>query len=141
MNDEQAEYLSNGAYVVDKQVANENGTLTVKQVIGDSNLTYILMDFVAPEGTVLNSILQTKKRTRNGPLPSACFQFRGHSCRMLRSIIRLNPALPDRRTGTSAAGCCGTTATSGWACWRPVCPVYKYARTAARTPPETGSLT
>jgi hypothetical protein len=54
-NHEQAEYLSNGAYVVDKQVANENGTLTIKQVIGDSNLTYILMDFTAPEGTVLDS--------------------------------------------------------------------------------------
>ena len=54
-NHEQAEYLSNGAYVVDKQVANEKGTLTIKQVIGDSNLTYILMDFTAPEDTVLNA--------------------------------------------------------------------------------------
>ncbi len=54
-NTEQVEYLSNGAYVVDKQVANENGMLTIKQVIGDSNLTYILMDFTAPEGTVLNA--------------------------------------------------------------------------------------
>jgi hypothetical protein len=54
-NHEQAEYLSNGAYVVDKQVANEKGTLTIKQVIGDSNLTYFLMDFTAPEGTVLDS--------------------------------------------------------------------------------------
>ncbi|WNX29170.1 hypothetical protein [Brevibacillus laterosporus] len=55
VNNEQAQYLSSGAYVVDKQVANENGTLTIKQVIGDSNLTYILMDFTAPEGTVLNA--------------------------------------------------------------------------------------
>ncbi|WP_334073396.1 sigma factor-like helix-turn-helix DNA-binding protein [Paenibacillus sp. A14] len=55
VNHEQAEYLSNGAYVVDKQVANEKGTLTIKQVIGDSNLTYILMDFTAPKGTVLNA--------------------------------------------------------------------------------------
>lgn len=55
VNHEQTEYLSNGAYVVDKQVANENGTLTIKQVIGDSNLTYILIDFTAPEGTVLNA--------------------------------------------------------------------------------------
>jgi len=55
LNDEQAKYLSNGAYVVDKQVANEDGILTIKQVIGDSNLTYILMDFTAPEGTVLNA--------------------------------------------------------------------------------------
>lgn len=55
VNNEQAQYLSNGAYVVDKQVANENGSLTIKQVIGDSNLTYILMDFTATEGTVLNA--------------------------------------------------------------------------------------
>ncbi|MFM1653528.1 hypothetical protein ACI7RC_15655 [Brevibacillus sp. B_LB10_24] len=55
VNHEQAEYLSNGAYVVDKQVKNKNGTLKIKQVIGDSNLTYILMDFSAPEGTVLDA--------------------------------------------------------------------------------------
>ncbi|MBE1445824.1 DUF4179 domain-containing protein [Paenibacillus sp. OAS669] len=55
VNKEQAQYLSNGAYMVDKQVANENGSLTIKQVIGDSNLTYLLMDFTAPEGTVLNA--------------------------------------------------------------------------------------
>ncbi|WP_144942007.1 DUF4179 domain-containing protein [Paenibacillus sp. 32O-W] len=55
VNHQQAQYLSNGAYVVDKQVTNENGTLTIKQVIGDSNLTYILMDFSAPEGTVLDA--------------------------------------------------------------------------------------
>lgn len=54
-NHEQAQYLSNGAYVIDKQVKNENGTLNIKQVIGDSNLTYILMDFTAPEGTVLDA--------------------------------------------------------------------------------------
>ncbi len=55
VNNEQAHYLSNGAYVLDKQVANKNGTLTIKQVIGDSNLTYVLMDFTAPEGTVLDA--------------------------------------------------------------------------------------
>lgn len=54
-NHEQVQYLSNGAYVVDKQVVNEKGTLTIKQVIGDSSLTYILMDFTAPEGTELNA--------------------------------------------------------------------------------------
>lgn len=52
---EQAQYLSNGAYAVNKQVANEHGSLTIKQVIGDSNLTYILMDFTAPEGTILHA--------------------------------------------------------------------------------------
>lgn len=55
VNHEQAQYLSNGAYVVDKQVVKEEGTLTIKQVIGDGNLTYLLMDFTAPEGTVLNA--------------------------------------------------------------------------------------
>ncbi len=52
---EQAEYLSNGAYAIDKQTSNENGTLIVKQAIGDGNLTYILMDFIAPENTVLDA--------------------------------------------------------------------------------------
>jgi len=52
---EQTQYLSNGAYVIDKQVKNKDGTLHIKQVIGDSNLTYILMDFSAPEGTILDA--------------------------------------------------------------------------------------
>lgn len=55
VNHEQIEFLSNGAYVVDKQIKNENGTLKIKEVIGDSNLTYILLDFSAPEGTVLDA--------------------------------------------------------------------------------------
>lgn len=55
VNEEQAEYLAKGAYRIDEQVVNEKGTLTIKQVIGDSNLTYLLMDFTAPEGTVLNA--------------------------------------------------------------------------------------
>ncbi len=53
-SDEQAEYLANGAYIVDKQVKNKNGILDIKQVIGDSNVTLILMDFTAPDGIVLN---------------------------------------------------------------------------------------
>ena len=53
-SEEQAEYLANGAYIVDKRVKNKNGTLDIKQVIGDSNVTLILMDFTAPKGTVLN---------------------------------------------------------------------------------------
>ncbi len=48
-SNEQEEYLTNGAYMVDKQVANKSGTLDIKQVIGDGNLTYILMDFTAKE--------------------------------------------------------------------------------------------
>jgi len=54
-NHEQTQALSNGAYVVDKQIKNKNGTLEIKQVIGDHHLTYILMDFTAPEGTVLDA--------------------------------------------------------------------------------------
>ena len=54
-NQEQAQFLSNGAYVIDKQIKNENGTLTMKQVVGDSNRTFILMNFTAPEGTVLDA--------------------------------------------------------------------------------------
>lgn len=53
-SDEQVEYLENGAYTVDKQVKNKNGIVEIKQVIGDSNLTYILIDFTAPEGVILN---------------------------------------------------------------------------------------
>ena len=54
-SDEQSEYLANGAYVVDKQISNKNGTLEVKQILGDENTVYILMDFTAPDGTVLDA--------------------------------------------------------------------------------------
>lgn len=53
-SNEQAQHLAKGAYVIDKQVKNKNGTLEFKQVIGDSNMALILVDFIAPEGTVLN---------------------------------------------------------------------------------------
>lgn len=51
---EQEELLAQGAYVVNKSDSNPNGTLEVKQVIGDSNLVYLLLEFIAPEGTVLD---------------------------------------------------------------------------------------
>lgn len=51
---EQAEWLAQGAYVVDKSDRNANGTLEVKQVVGDCNLVYLLLEFTAPEGTVLD---------------------------------------------------------------------------------------
>ncbi|WP_141504680.1 DUF4179 domain-containing protein [Paenibacillus luteus] len=54
-NSEQQIYLENGAHAVNKQATNENGTLEVKQIIGDSHLIYILMDFTAPEGIVLDA--------------------------------------------------------------------------------------
>ncbi len=53
-NEAQAEYLADGAYIVNKQVKNKNGTLDIKQVIGDSNVAFILMDFTASHETVLN---------------------------------------------------------------------------------------
>lgn len=55
VNEEQAQQLSSGAYHVDKQVALKQGTVNIKQVIGDSNLAYIVMDFTAPAGTVLDA--------------------------------------------------------------------------------------
>lgn len=51
----QEQYFENGAYLVGQRAVNEKGTLEIKQVIGDSNLSYILMDFTAPEGTVLDA--------------------------------------------------------------------------------------
>ena len=51
---EQEELIAQGAYVVDKSDRNPNGTLEVKQVIGDSNLVYLLLEFTAPEGTILD---------------------------------------------------------------------------------------
>ena len=51
---EQEELLAQGAYVVNKSDSNPNGTLEVKQVIGDSNLIYLLLEFTAPDGTVLD---------------------------------------------------------------------------------------
>lgn len=54
-NNEQGLYLDHGAYAVNKQAANNNGIVEVKQIIGDSHLIYILMDFTAPEGIALNA--------------------------------------------------------------------------------------
>lgn len=54
-SDERSEYLANGAYVVDKQISNKYGTLEVKQILGDENTVYILMDLTAPDGTVLDA--------------------------------------------------------------------------------------
>lgn len=51
---EQQQFLESGAYSVNQQAVQPNGTLTVKQAIGDSNLTYLFMEFTGPEGTVFN---------------------------------------------------------------------------------------
>lgn len=53
-DDEQAQYLANGAYIVDEISESKTGNIYVKQVIGDSNLTYVLFDFIAPKETVLD---------------------------------------------------------------------------------------
>ncbi len=39
---------------INMQDSNENGTLTVEQVVGDKQSVYVLLDFVAPEGVVLD---------------------------------------------------------------------------------------
>lgn len=41
---------------INMQDSNENGALTVEQVLGDSQSVYVLLDFVAPEGTALDKI-------------------------------------------------------------------------------------
>lgn len=54
-NKDQVVHMSNGAYTINKIIKNKQGSVAIKQVIGDSNLTYILMDFTAPKGTILNA--------------------------------------------------------------------------------------
>lgn len=53
-SDEQKQQLESGAYLVDQTAQNASGAVTIKQVVGDSNLVYILMELTAPEGTVLD---------------------------------------------------------------------------------------
>ncbi|WP_426452994.1 hypothetical protein ACP26L_12930 [Paenibacillus sp. S-38] len=52
---EQEVLLKKSAYVVNKLAVDEKGTLEVKQIIGDSSMIYILIDFTAVEGTVLDA--------------------------------------------------------------------------------------
>jgi len=52
---EQTEALMAGAQVVDKSVKNAGSTLTVREVLGDGNNMYILLNLTAPEGTVLDA--------------------------------------------------------------------------------------
>ncbi|MEK4008006.1 hypothetical protein [Paenibacillus sp. FSL H3-0333] len=54
-NKNQVVHMSNGVYTINKTIKNKQGSVAIKQVIGDSNLTYILMDFTAPKGTILNA--------------------------------------------------------------------------------------
>lgn len=52
---EQAETLITGAQAVNKTVKNAGSTLTVREVLGDQNNLYLLLNFTAPEGTVLDA--------------------------------------------------------------------------------------
>ncbi len=52
---EQAEALMAGAQTVDKTVKNAGSSLTVREVLGDGNNLYILLNFTAPEGMVLDA--------------------------------------------------------------------------------------
>jgi hypothetical protein len=52
---EQAEFLSNGALNVNRQISQKNGTLEITQVIGDRHQLYIFMRFTAPKGTILDA--------------------------------------------------------------------------------------
>jgi len=44
-----------GAQVVDKTVTDAGSSLTVREVLGDRNNMYLLLNFTAPEGTVLDA--------------------------------------------------------------------------------------
>lgn len=52
---EQAEPLIAGAQAVNKTVKNAGSTLTVREVLGDRDNLYLLLNFTAPEGTVLDA--------------------------------------------------------------------------------------
>ena len=53
-NETELYFLSSSAYDVNKKVKDENGTLEIRQVVGDENHVYILMDFTAHNGIKLN---------------------------------------------------------------------------------------
>lgn len=52
-NDVEMKFLSSSAYTVNQTDSNSSGTLTVKQVVGDEQNLFVLMDFTAPNA-VLN---------------------------------------------------------------------------------------
>lgn len=53
-NHEQGNYLSSKAFFVDQFIQQDSGTIHIKEVIGDNNLTYIFFDFIAPNNVVLD---------------------------------------------------------------------------------------
>lgn len=52
---ERAEPLTAGAQAVNKTVKDAGSTLTVREVLGDRDNLYLLLNFTAPEGTVLDA--------------------------------------------------------------------------------------
>ena len=52
---EQAKVLIAGAQVVDKTARSAGSSLTVREVLGDRNNLYILLNFTAPKGTALDA--------------------------------------------------------------------------------------
>lgn len=52
---EQAEPLIAGAQVVNQTVKDAGSTLTIREVLGDQDNLYLLLNFTAPEGTVLDA--------------------------------------------------------------------------------------
>ncbi len=53
--EQQAEALIAGAQAVDKTATDAGSSLTVREVLGDRDNLYILLNFTAPEGTVLDA--------------------------------------------------------------------------------------
>lgn len=47
--------LAEGSTLIDKKVENNGTTVWVKETVGDKNAVYILLDLIAPEGTVLDA--------------------------------------------------------------------------------------
>lgn len=52
---EQAESLIAGAQVVNRTVEDTGSTLTIREVLGDQDNLYLLLNFTAPEGTALDA--------------------------------------------------------------------------------------
>lgn len=53
-NDEQTQMLKQGAYTVNASDKQDSGEIVVKEIIGDQHSTMIFVDFIAPDGTILD---------------------------------------------------------------------------------------
>lgn len=54
-NSNDISYLTSKSYYVDEIIEGDTGTIHIKEVIGDDNLTYIFFDFIAPEDVILDN--------------------------------------------------------------------------------------